>query len=123
MKIIYHSLTGNIKRFLSKSKYNNQSFELLTGEEIIDEKFILITYTIGNGEIPQIVEKFMRKNYYNCKGLIGSGNRNWGKNFCKSVYKLNDTYNIPVLLTFETSGTKKDIIKFHEIIKEKVNEL
>ena len=122
MKIIYHSLTGNIEKFLTKINHECDLLRLSNGKEIIDKSFVLITYTIGNGDIPCIINDFMVENHKYCKGLIGSGNRNWGKNYCGSVFKLKDLYNIPVLMTFETSGTKKDIIKFHDILKE-VNDL
>lgn len=111
MLIVYSSKTGNIERFLKKTGITSV-LKTIDGSEIINEDFILLTYTIGIGEIPTEVSTFMKNNSAKCKGLIGSGNKNWGSAFCNSVTLLHEQYNIPILMTFEMSGNKHDLEKF-----------
>lgn len=119
MLIIYHSLTNNIERFLNKSNHTNK-LKLIDGNEIIKEPFILMTYTIERGQIPNIIKKFMINNHKNCVGLIGSGNKNWGSLYCNATKLLKDEYDINILMNFELSGIQENIDKFNEIINEKI---
>jgi protein involved in ribonucleotide reduction len=115
MLIVYVSLTGNIERFLNEVDYKNK-LKLTSGDEIIDSKFILITYSINYGDIPIIISKFLKNNHKNCLGVIGSGNKNWGNLYCGAINKINQIYNIPILLKFELSGNMEDRVKFMEIM-------
>lgn len=72
----------------------------------------------GFGEVPIEVEEFLSLNHLNLRGIIGSGNRNWGSNYCRSAYILSERYSVPLLMTFEMSGTRKDVIKFQEILEK-----
>ncbi|MCL2566943.1 MAG: class Ib ribonucleoside-diphosphate reductase assembly flavoprotein NrdI [Alphaproteobacteria bacterium] len=124
MLIVYASKTGNIVRFLQKATLllnSTQTFNTLritTGNEITCEKFILITYTTGIGEIPAEIAAFLQANHQNMVGVIGSGNKNWGESFCNAAKLIHKTYNIPLLLTFEMAGNKHDAAKFLQIIKD-----
>ena len=115
MLIVYTSLTGNIEKFLIKTNHK-EKFKLITGNEIIDNKFILITYTINFGEIPEIIYNFLKNNYPNCIGVIGSGNKNWGSSYCNAIKLINEIWSIPILMDFELSGKNEDVDKFMEII-------
>ena len=117
MLIVYTSLTGNIDKFLIKTDHK-ENFKLITGNEIIDDKFIIMTYTINFGEIPEIVYKFLKNNYVNCIGVIGSGNKNWGSSYCNATKLINEIWGIPILMNFELSGKDEDIDKF---IRIKIN--
>ncbi|MGL5021504.1 MAG: class Ib ribonucleoside-diphosphate reductase assembly flavoprotein NrdI [Mycoplasmatales bacterium] len=114
MKIIYFSLTGNIERFIRKVDHK---CERGTVDMIVDEKYILITYTINFGEVPKEVEHFINNNNKNLIGVIGSGNRNWGINYCRAAYIIAEQYNVDVLQTFELSGTIHEVEKFNKIVE------
>ena len=118
MLIVYASKTGNIERFLKKTGVS-PILKITDGSEIINEDFILLTYTTGIGEVPVEVIEFTKNNYSHMKGLIGSGNKNWGGAFCNAVTLLSQQYNITILMTFEMSGNKHDIEKFLEITQYK----
>ena len=45
---------------------------------MIEEPFLLLTYTDGLGDVPPIVQRFMDKNGKYCRGVAVSGNRNFG---------------------------------------------
>lgn len=117
MDIIYFSRTKNIERFIKKSKI--KSIEG-TSNYITNNKYILLTYTDKFGEIPKNVEDFLKLkvNQSNLIGVIGSGNKNWGKSYCNAVTLISQKYNVPILQKFELSGKIQDIEKFKEIIKE-----
>lgn len=111
MLIVYSSKTGNIERFLKKTGITSL-LKIIDGSECINEEFILLTYTTGIGEVPAEVSTFMQNNFAKCKGLIGSGNKNWGGSFCNAVTLLHQQYNLQILMTFEMSGNKHDIERF-----------
>ena len=115
MKIIYFSLTGNIERFVNKVDHK---CERGTKDMIVDEKYILITYTINFGEVPSEVAHFVNNNKDNLIGVIGSGNRNWGVKYCKAAYIIAEQCDVEVLQTFELSGTIHEVAKFNKIVEE-----
>lgn len=116
IKIVYFSRTNNIQKFIDKTKIS-----AIKGKKdiVINSSFILLTYTDKFGEVPEEVNEFLKNNHKKLKGVIGSGNKNWGINYCKAVDLISEKYNVPKLQTFELSGNIHDVKKFKEIIKLK----
>ncbi len=115
MKVVYASRTGNIEKFLAKAGVSD-SLKIVEGCEKISNNYILITYTSGLGEIPKEVENFVKHNSSFLKGVIGSGNRNWGSSYCNGAKLISQNHNIPLLMTFELSGRISDVVKFKRIL-------
>ncbi len=116
MLIIFFSKTGNIKRFVNKiEKRNIQGMEDL----IINEPFILITYTINYGEIPKEVATFLKKNKTYLSGVVGSGNKNWGILYCKAASDIAKQYNVENIYNFELAGNKHQVEEFKKIYEER----
>ncbi|UXR69978.1 MULTISPECIES: class Ib ribonucleoside-diphosphate reductase assembly flavoprotein NrdI [unclassified Staphylococcus] len=115
MKIVYYSFTGNVRRFLKRTELNNL-YEITeeNASEKVSEPFILVTGTIGFGEVPAPVDQFLKENHSMLRGVAGSGNRNWGNNFAKAGVTISETYQVPLLMKFELHGTLKDTIEFKE---------
>ncbi|SUM56812.1 ribonucleotide reductase stimulatory protein [Staphylococcus microti] len=115
MKIVYYSLTGNVRRFLKRTELTD-IYEITeaNASETMTEPFILVTGTIGFGEVPAPVEHFLAVNHANLKGVAASGNRNWGNNFAKAGVTISQTYDVPLLMKFELHGTLKDTLEFKE---------
>nr|WP_075550353.1 class Ib ribonucleoside-diphosphate reductase assembly flavoprotein NrdI [Borrelia anserina] len=111
MLVIYASKTGNIERFIAKTGIKD-TFRIVTGEEIVDKSYVLLTYTISFGRIPTEVEKFLERNFKLMVGVAGSGNRNWGDSFCNAVNLIKSKYNVEEILKFELSGTSRDVENF-----------
>nr|WP_245864492.1 class Ib ribonucleoside-diphosphate reductase assembly flavoprotein NrdI [Paenibacillus donghaensis] len=86
----------------------------ITPDLIVHEPFVLITYTTGFGEVPKSVDRFLSLNNKNIKGVIGSGNMNWGKFFCGAAETISKQYEVPLLHKFELSGNKKDVEKIKQ---------
>lgn len=109
MLIVYDSFTGNVQRFIRKLSY--QSVQI-SDALIMRHPFILITYTIGFGEVPPSTAKFLENNHQYLLGVASSGNRNWGDNYARSADIISNMYHVPCLLKFELGGMESDVKKF-----------
>lgn len=123
MKIIYFSLTGNCRRFLFFCKLDEEDVISMTDVDIVDYDYILVTPTVGFGEVPKEVTNFLNKNGKYLRGVVSSGNRNWGANFAIAGDIISKEYNVPLLMKIELLGNKSDIEKFKKIYEEiKIND-
>lgn len=119
MKVIYFSLTGNCKRFVEMCKIPEEDvIDLWMIDNEVDFDYILITPTIGFGLVPDDVKNFLEKNYKHLKGVVGSGNKNWGNRFAKAADTISEQYNVPLLMKIELHGNTKDLLKFKKIYLE-----
>lgn len=121
MLIVYASKTGQVKRFVKRLNMRALYIDDI-GSSVIDEPFVLITYTTGRGDVPREVQEFLKVNSKNLVAVSASGNRNWGNNFALSANKISHLYNVPILLKFELQGTDMDTEKFKERV-HKINEV
>ena len=121
MKIIVFSLTGNCKRFAKMYEIPEEDVVYLRDIDYnINFDYILITPTFGFGEVPVAVSKFLKENYRHLKGVVGSGNKNWGNRFANASELISKEYNVPLLMKIELHGNKKDISEFKKIYLESV---
>lgn len=116
--IAYLSRTGNVKYIINKLNLPNVE---ITNDLILKEPFILFTYTDGLGEVPLKVENFLEKNHQFLKGVIATGNTNFGHDlFCKSADIISEKYNVPIIRKIELRGFQYDydaiIEAYHKII-------
>ncbi|MEC2137428.1 class Ib ribonucleoside-diphosphate reductase assembly flavoprotein NrdI [Bacillus subtilis] len=112
MIITYESKTGNVRRFVKalQQEFDVEAIEV-TGDTIVNQEFIHITYTIGFGEVPERTLNFINKNKKKIRGVAVSGNKVWGDNYGLAGDKLSAKFHIPLLLKFELSGTEQDLQK------------
>ncbi len=121
MKIIVYSLTGNCKRFVDMCEIPEEDVVHLQDIDYdVDFDYILITPTFGFGEVPAAVSKFLVENYMYLKGVVGSGNKNWGERFANASEIISKEYDVPLLMKIELHGSKKDISEFKKIYLESV---
>lgn len=116
MNIIYYSLTGNVRRFITKAE--TEATDMMEVDSV-NEPFIIVTSTIGFGEIPVPVEQFLDEHRQYLTAVVSSGNRNWGQNFAKAGDRISEKYGVPLLMKFELHGNMRDVT----IFKEKVDGL
>jgi len=109
MLIYYDSLTGNVKRFTEK--LNRKSKKIEEGL-LVNTPFIFITYTTGLGKIPDNSTRFLQNNRHYLKAVASSGNKNFGTYYGMAANLIAREYNVPVLSTFELSGTPTDVEYF-----------
>lgn len=50
-----------------------------------------------------------KDNSKHCLGIIGSGNRNFNKQFCLTAHQYSEEFGFSVLDEFELRGTEEDI--------------
>jgi ribonucleoside-diphosphate reductase 2, operon protein nrdI len=116
--IVYDSKTGNVQRFINKVK-NELNIETVKiyDDLIIKKPFILVTYTTGFGQVPKTTKHFLMKNHQYMIAVASSGNMNWGMKFAVAADEISKKYDVPIILKFELSGTKKDVQSFIEEVK------
>lgn len=115
--IVYSSRTGNVRYIVSK--LNLPSIEI-TDNLIIEEPYLIFTYTDGLGDVPKKVLEFLQHNYSYCKGVIASGNSNFGHNvFCASADKISSQFNVPIIHKIELRGFQHD----YDVIVEQYNKI
>lgn len=113
--IVYASRTGNVRYIASKLKA--EPIEI-SEELMLKKPYLLITYTDGLGDIPTKVARFLEQNATFCKGVIVSGNSNFGHTvFGGAGDKIAETYHIPLVRKLDLRGNQTDyesIQKFYE---------
>lgn len=121
MKVAYLSITGNVKQFIKKLGLNDEDI-IEVGENIypesIEEDFVLIAPTYEE-DMTFPLNEFLDENKACCKGIIGSGNRNFGDDgYCFTAKDLSKEYNIPVIYDFEYAGLDSDVLKVKELLNK-----
>lgn len=119
MLIVYDSLTGLSKKTALLLDKNALSVKEIT---VIDKPCLLITRSIGFGNVPISTMEFISKNLSYIKGVAVSGNKNWGTNYGAAGDKIQEQFNIPLILKFEALGMKEDIEYLRKWIGENSDE-
>lgn len=104
-------MTGNVRRFIEKTSL---IAEEITESTAANEPYILVTYTIGFGEVPSVITQFLRNNSEYLRGVAVSGNKVWGANYGRAGDIISREHRVPLLLKFELSGTADDVRTFTE---------
>lgn len=76
---------------------------------LIHEPYFIFTYTDGIGDVPNKVLRFLESNSEWLKGVIASGNTNFGSSFCKSADTIGKKYNVPIIRKIDLRGNSEDI--------------
>lgn len=131
MEIVYFSNhSGNTHRFVEKleTPFPTKRIPILwddTSPLIVSDDFVLIvpTYGAGRGDyaVPRSVIKFLNieQNRNNIRGVIGTGNTNFGEHYCLAAEIVAYKTNVPVLYKAELLGTPEDV----NITTERIQEL
>lgn len=118
--IVYASRTGNVRAIVQKLGLPAMD---LTQINDVDSPFLLFTYTDGLGTIPPVVAQFMQLHHGFCKGIIVSGNQNFGHAFFgRAGDLLASQYQLPLVQKLDLRGTANDYEAitnyYHAIWKE-----
>lgn len=116
--IVFASRTGNVRSIVEKLGLPSVEIH---NSLIMNKPFVLFTYTDGLGQVPLVVNDFMANNHKLCKGVIVSGNINFGVNYCKAGDIISQQYNIPLLEKFDLRGQQtqiENVIKKYKEIME-----
>lgn len=87
---------------------------------VVHEPFVIVVPTYGGGDIskalPPQVRRFLndRGNRRLLRGVIASGNTNFGDAFCAAGDVIAEKCHVPFLYSFELTGTPEDMRKVRE---------
>lgn len=126
LDIVYFSnYSGNTKRFVEKFSNNARRIPIdYTADTsdvlVIDAPYILVVPTYGGGSeghaVPRQVRAFLSKpeNRELLRGVIGTGNTNFGEHYCKAAELISAKMGVPIVAKVEIFGTPEDIDKITE---------
>lgn len=119
MLVYFSSVTENTSRFIEKLGIPAERIPLKASDAglfVVEHEFVLVTPTYGAGRVPPQVVKFLNleQNRVQCKGVIGSGNRNFLTDYAKAGDLVSAKLQVPLLYRFELAGTPEDVTNTHE---------
>ena len=117
--VFFSSASGNTARFVARLGLPAGRIPISPDAEMPapDQPYVLICPTFADGEgrgaVPKQVIRFLNDPDRRAllRGVIGTGNRNFGATFALSGKVISDKCNVPVLYRFELSGTDLDIAR------------
>lgn len=74
-----------------------------------EENVLLFTRSYNFGEVTEEAHAFLEEHADQVKGVVVSGNRNWGNNFGAAGDEINRFYHIELVLKYEGSGFPEDV--------------
>lgn len=125
--VYFSSFSNNTHRFIQKLDISNSRIPISLDEQLLIERdYILVVPTYGGGgndvtgAVPKQVIKFLNNkiNRLHCKGVVASGNTNFGDTFAIAGPIISKKINVPLLFQFELLGTKNDCITLTKIIND-----
>jgi len=128
-EIIYFSnISNNTHRFVEKLELPAKRIPVHWDDEepfMADSEYVLIFPTYGGGNdshsIPKQVKKFLNieANRALLRGVVGTGNTNFGEHFCGAAEMVTAKTGVPLLYRVEIMGTPYDV----EQVKERLDRL
>lgn len=127
MIVFFSTKSGNTKRFVER--FNVESIQIPLDIDKIDDldiksNFVLVTPTYGGGyekgAVPKQVIRFLNKkeNRLKIKGVISTGNTNFGNAFCLAGSIISEKCNIPNMASIELFGSMEDVSYLEPLILE-----
>ena len=124
--VYFSSATGNTRRFVEKLGLPAVRIPLRPNDEPlrVREEYVLIVPTYGGGNIkgavPKQVIKFLNnpENRALCRGVISSGNTNFGKAYCIAGDIIAAKLGVPHMYKFELLGTPEDVSRVREGLEQ-----
>ena len=126
--IVYFSnVSENTKRFVDKLEISSSRIPLKRSEDpfVATREYVLVLPTYGGvhegKHVPVQVKDFfkIKKNVDLLKGVVGTGNTNFGETYCKAAEIVSAKFGVPLLYRVELLGTPYDV----EQVKERLGQL
>lgn len=129
--VYFSSTTRNTERFVAKLGLRSARIPLLRDEEPlrVDEPFVLVCPTYGGGAsisgdlsrpVPKQVIRFLNDEHNRSliRGVIASGNLNFGEDFGRAGDGISAKCRVPYLYRFELMGNEEDVVRVREGLAE-----
>lgn len=115
--VYFSSATGNTKRFVERVGFPSKRIPLRRNDPEVEvtEPYVLFVPTYGGGNlkgaVPKQVIKFLnvKENRDLCRGVISSGNTNFGEAYCLAGNIVSQKLKVPHLYKYELLGTPTDV--------------
>ncbi|MDM7255511.1 MAG: class Ib ribonucleoside-diphosphate reductase assembly flavoprotein NrdI [Paracoccus sp. (in: a-proteobacteria)] len=115
--VFYSSASGNTARFVDQLGLPALRIPIRPADDLPapDGPFVLICPTYADGEgrgaVPKQVIRFLNDPGRRAllRGVIGTGNRNFGATYALSADIIARKCNVPALYRFELAGTQTDV--------------
>ncbi|BDZ49497.1 protein NrdI [Frondihabitans sucicola] len=115
--IYFSSVSGNTARFVEKLGVPAERIPLFPSDEPLHARdpFVLVLPTYGGGEgrgaVPKQVIRFLNDegNRSLIRGVIATGNTNFGEGYCLAGDIVADKCRVPLLYRVEVFGTPDDV--------------
>lgn len=118
--VYFSNYSENTKRFVEKLTDAGIRIPIKPSDArdlAVGTEYVLVVPTYGGGSespaIPKSVKVFLN-NYDNrslLRGVIGTGNTNFGEHYCKAAYMISAKTGVPVIAKVELLGTPEDVQK------------
>lgn len=120
--VYYSSASGNTRRMIDRLGLPATRLprDVDAALPVITAPFVLIcpTYAdgLGRGAVPRQVIRFLNieANRRLLRGVIGSGNRNFGDKFAMAGRVIADKCGVPLLFRFELAGTDQETARIRD---------
>ena len=125
--LVYFSSTSeNTRRFVGKLGFPAVRIPLRRADPPlrVDEEYVLVVPTYGGGSVkgavPKQVIAFLNNpdNRALCRGVIASGNTNFGQAYCLAGDIIASKLGVPFLYRYELLGTPTDVARVKEGLED-----
>lgn len=124
--VFFSNVSGNTKRFVEKLDKNLIQIPLKWDENmplLVDKEYVIVIPTYGGGgsdnkTVPKPIVKFLNieTNRSLLRGVVGTGDTNFGSHYCKAADIVSAKTGAPLLYKLEITGTPDDV----EQVKERL---
>lgn len=130
MEIVYFSnVSENTHRFVQKLGVDSHRIPVRSGDTplVAPEEYLLVVPTYGGGReggaVPKQVIKFLNDpdNRRGIRGVIATGNTNFGAAYCLAGRIVAAKCEVPLLYQLEILGTEDDVQYVTQLINQKVS--
>ncbi|WP_074380945.1 class Ib ribonucleoside-diphosphate reductase assembly flavoprotein NrdI [Bartonella doshiae] len=114
--VYYSSATGNTEYFVSQLGQRLLKIDKKKPSLLAAEPYVLVVPTYADGEgrmaVPKAVIHFLNEveNRELIRGVIGGGNRNFGRYYNLASKIIAEKCFVPCLYRFELRGTDEDVV-------------
>lgn len=124
--VYFSSVSGYTHRFVQRLGLPASRIPLRPKDPFlhVDEEYVLILPTYGGGNVkgavPKQVIKFLNDEHNRSliRGVISSGNTNFGTAFCMAGDIISQKCKVPYLYRYELLGTPDDVERVREGLEE-----
>ena len=123
--VYFSNYSENTKRFVEKVTDAGIRIPIRSSDAknfAVDAEYVLVVPTYGGGSespaIPKSVKIFLNNSHNRglLRGVIGTGNTNFGEHYCKAADMISAKTGVPIIARVELLGTPEDV----ELIKQRL---